>query len=230
MAKASEPSFGFWFDDSWYTVDGAKTMARKGTKDDMATMRAEYTRMRDVAQKRVARLQKLFPDSAGAKQRYDTGKKDAQGNPIYKSGFAKLKNIDPRDFPKAFSQLAKFLKAKGSTVTGQRQIKAKTIKSWQEHGLNLNDSNYDRAIKILQEMRKQKLIYGSDTVVELADMMLSLDDSKMNDWFDHLEFLFQHTEDLKAIPDLNGYSFDEVQEMILNKNKKNKKRKSRKKK
>ena len=175
-------------------------MARVGTKDDLATMRAEYTRMRDVAQKRIKRLGKQFPESKA----YQT----------HKEGFAKLKNLDPRDFPKAFAELAKFVKAKGSTVTGQKQIKEKTIKTWQDQGLNLNSKNYDKTIKILEEMRKQKIVYGSDKAVELADTMLDLDDQQTNEWLDHLDTLLQHTDELQEIPDVAGYDFDEILDML----------------
>ena len=200
MPRVTDPSFKFWFDEKWYTVQGAETMARLGTKDDMSTMRAEYTRMRDVAQKRIKRLGKQFPESKA----YQTHKK----------GFAKLKDLDPRDFPKAFAELAKFVKAKGSTVTGQKQIKEKTIKTWQDQGLNLNSKNYDKTIKILEEMRKQKIVYGSDKAVELADSMLDLDDQQTNEWLDHLDTLLQHTDELQEIPDLAGYDFDEILDML----------------
>ena len=201
MARnVTAPSFQFWYDEKWYTVQGAETMARLGTKDDLATMRAEYTRMRDVAQKRIKRLGKQFPESKA----YQTHQK----------GFAKLKELDPRDFPKAFEELAKFVKAKGSTVTGQKQIKEKTIKTWQDQGLNLNSKNYDKTIKILEEMRKQKIVYGSDKAVELADSMLDLDDQQTNEWLDHLDTLLQHTDELQEIPNLAGYDFDEILDML----------------
>ena len=201
MARdVTAPSFQFWYDEKWYTVQGAETMARVGTKDDMATMRAEYTRMRDVAQKRIKRLGKQFPESKA----YQTHAK----------GFAKLKELDPRDFPKAFAELAKFVRAKGSTVTGQKQIKEKTIKTWQDQGLNLNSKNYDKTIKILEEMRKQKIVYGSDKAVELADSMLDLDDQQTNEWLDHLDTLLQHTDELQEIPDVAGYDFDEILDML----------------
>ena len=196
----SSPNFQFWFEEKWYTVQGAETMARLGTKDDLATMRSEYTRMRDVAQKRLKRLEKAFPDS-----------KAVQSHP---QGFPKLKDLDPRDFPKAFSELAKFVKAKGSTVTGQKQIKEKTIKTWQEEGLNLNQKNYNKTIKILEEMRRRKIVYGSDKAVELADSMLDLDDQQTNEWLDHLDMLLQHTDELQEIPNLSGYDFDEIQKML----------------
>ena len=200
MPRVTDPSFKFWYDEKWYTVQGAETMARVGTKDDMATMRAEYTRMRDVAQKRIKRLGQQFPESKAYQS--------------HAKGFPKLKELDPRDFAKAFSELAKFVKAKGSTVTGQKEIKNKTIKTWQEQGLNLNQKNYDKTIKILEEMRKQKIVYGSDKAVELADSMLDLDDQQTNQWLDHLETLLQHTDELQEIPDVSGYSFDEILDML----------------
>ena len=200
MARVTDPSFKFWFDEKYYTVQGAETMARLGTKDDLSTMRSEYTRMRDVAQKRLKRLEKAFPET-----------KAVQSHP---QGFPKLKDLDPRDFPKAFSELAKFVKAKGSTVTGQKQIKEKTINTWQEQGLNLNQKNYDKTIKILEEMRRRKIVYGSDKAVELADSMLDLDDQQTNDWLDHLDMLLQHTDELQEIPGLAGYDFDEIQKML----------------
>lgn len=196
----SSPNFQFWFDEKFYTVQGAETMARLGTKHDISAMRSEYTRMRDVAQKRLKRLEKAFPES-----------KAVQSHP---QGFPKLKNLDPRDFPKAFAELAKFVKAKGSTVTGQKQIKEKTIKTWQDQGLNLNQNNYDKTIKILEEMRRRKIVYGSDKAVELADSMLELDDRQTDEWLDHLDVLLQHSDELQEIPDLAGYDFDEILDMI----------------
>ena len=216
MAKTTDPSFKFWYDEKWYSVQGAETMVRIGTKDDMSTMRSEYTRMRDAAQKRIARLQKAFPEAKAGQHRYNTGKVDKEGNPIYKSGFPTLKTLDPRDFPKAFAELAKFLNAKSSTVTGQKQIKEKTINTWKNQGLNLNNENYDRVIKILERMRNEKIVYGSDKVVELADITLNLEinDMQMRDWLDHLETLLPNVDELQEIPDLRGYDFDEVIEML----------------
>ena len=202
MARITDPSFQFWYEEKWYTVQGAETMISIGTKDDMSTMRSEYTRMRDAAQKRVARLQKMYPDSVGAKRRYDTGKTDKEGNPIYKSGFPTLRSLNPKDFAKAFADVAKFLRAKGSTVTGQKQIKEKTIQTWQAQGLNLNAKNYDRTIKILEQLRRMKIVYGSDDVVDVADAMLELDDQQFNDWLDHIDTLLQHQQELDLWQDV----------------------------
>lgn len=200
----SAPHFEFWYEPKWYTVQGAETMYRLGTKDDIATMKSEYTRMRDTAQKRLKRLEKQFPESRAVK--------------THQNGFPKIRDLDPRDFPKAFSELAKFLNAKGSTVTGQQQIQDKTIKTWQAQGLNLNKGNYDKVIRILEEMRRQKIIYGSDKAVELADAMLELDDTATNEWLEHLDTLIQHSgeiDDLKGIIEQGAYmSMEELFEMI----------------
>ena len=203
MARnVTAPSFKFWFEDKWYTEQGAETMARLGTKDDMSTMRSEYTRMRDVAQKRIKRLAKQFPESKAYQS--------------HKEGFAKLKDLDPRDFPKAFAELAKFVKARGSTVTGQKQIKEKTIKTWQDQGLGINEKNYEQTIRILEEMRKRKVVYGSDKVVELADAILELDDQQTSDWLQHIDDLLAHSDEVAEIMEASGGSvtLDELLSMI----------------
>lgn len=189
-------TFEFGYDESYYSVQGASALQR----DDFSAMKKEYTRMRDVAQKRIKRLGKEMPTSKAYQRNAE--------------GFKKIKDIDPRDFAKAFSELAKFVRAKGSTVTGQRDIRRKTIKTWQEQGVNLNERNYDKAIKILEEMRRQKIVYGSDKVVELADSMLELDDRQTNDFLDHLDKALQHSDEIAEIPELSGYTFDEVMKLI----------------
>lgn len=204
MARSNEARFDFWYDDKWYTVQGAETMMKLGTKDDLATMRSEYTRMRDTAQKRLKRLQEKFPQSKAYQ--------------YHQYGFKKLKELDPRDFPKAFAELAKFLKAKGSTVSGQKSIKQKTMKTWQEQGLNLNESNYDRVIRLLEEMRKQKVIYGSDKLIEFTESVMDLSDSQVDDMLSRLDTVFGHLDDITDAVDLmktgDFVSFEEVVEQL----------------
>lgn len=182
-ANPSQPSFEFAYDTVWYTVQGAETWLRTATKQDLKEMRAEYTRMRDTAQKRIKRLGKEFPESKVYQE--------------HRQGFKKLKDMDKRDFAKAFADLAKFLKAKSSTVTGQKQIKQKTIKTWQDQGLDLTDKNYKQAIDILEQMRSQKLVYGSDSVVDLANEMVKLEDpNQKGEWLDNLAKLLPHADEI----------------------------------
>ena len=194
--RVTDPSFRLIYPENYYTVQGAETVLRTGTRDDIAAMRAEYTRMRDAAQKRLKRLEKQFPESKAVQQ--------------HPKGFRKLKDMDPRDLPKAMAELKKFMTAKSSTVTGQKQIKEKTIATWNKQGLNLTPQNYDKAIKILEEMRKRKLTYGSDKVVQLAEIMMNMDEKQTNDWLNHLDTALDNVDKISEIPEVSGYSFDEV--------------------
>lgn len=169
--------------------------------DNLKAMKAEYTRMRDIAQKRIKRLGKSEFAESKAFTRHP-------------EGFQKLREMDPRDFAKAYSELSKFVNAKASTVTGQRSIKQKTIETWQQQGLNLNSKNYDKTIKILEELRKRKMVYGSDKVIELANAMIDFDDQKTKDWLNHLDELLPVADSLQEIPNLAGYSFDQVITML----------------
>ena len=168
---------------------------------DISAMRKEYTRMRDIAQKRIKRMGKSEFAESKAYQ-------------AHSQGFAKLKDLDPRDLPKAFSELSKFVEAKGSTISGQKSIRDKTIRTWQEQGLGLNRQNYDKTIRILEELRKRKMVYGSDRVVMLADSMLELNDQQTNQWLDHLDVLLENADTLQEIPEVAGYDFDTILEML----------------
>ena len=177
--------FEYSYPEQWYTVQGAETAYRTGTADDVATMHREYTKMRDVAQKRLQRLQKDISTSKAYQS--------------HKGGFQKLSDIDPRDFPKAFSDLAKFVKAKSSSASGQLEIRRKTIQKWQEQGIGLNQQNYNRVMELLEEMRKRKIVYGSDKVVEVADSMLEHDVPVSDDILDNLEKLLEHSDELDQV-------------------------------
>ena len=198
--KVTDPSFQFYYEEKWYTVQGAGTWYRTGTKDDQAAMRAEYTRMRDVAQKRIKRLGKQFPESQAYKE--------------HAAGFQKLKGMNPKDFPKAFAELAKFVGAKASTVTGQKSIKQKTMEAWQKQGIDLNPKNYDMAMRILKEMRRRKIVYGSDDVTEAANYLTKLPKRQQNKWLKNLGTLMDNVDKLTAIPEASGYTFEETIKMI----------------
>lgn len=194
-SKVTEPSFRFWFEEKWYTVQGAETMARMATPDDMATMRAEYTRMRDVAQKRIKRLGKEYPESKTYEE--------------HKGGFPKLRDLDPRNFAKAFSELAKFVQAKKSTVTGQRIAQAKTTKTLNEAvgaGQKIGEDkvqavvtkqNYWRVIKILNEVRRLNLTYGSDKIVELAETTLEFSKDQFDVVLNKLEKMLPNADEVE---------------------------------
>lgn len=195
MAKsAASPSFEFRFSDATYTTVGAEAMFATADAKQLRDLRAEYTRMRDVAQKRLGRLGKAFPKSKTYQQ--------------HAAGFKKLHDIPQKDLGKAFSELAKFLRAKGSTVSGQKEIKQKTINTFQEQGLPLNPKNYDRVIDILERARLEKLVYGSDEIIDLADATLDMSNEQFDSVLDNLSGILAHAEE--SIPALESLSPDEM--------------------
>ena len=165
------------------TVDQAKIMMRS----DMKAMRSEYTRMRDIAQKRIQRLSDS--EFSGMKAYTEHSK-----------GFKKLSEISPADFAKAYSELSKFITAKASSVSGQKAIRQKTINTWNRQGIPLSKENYNRTIQILEEMRKRKIVYGSDTAEELARITLGLSEDQFEDVLDNLEMYLTHTDESLRMP------------------------------
>ena len=164
-----------------YTVDEAKVMFRENPKG----MKAEYTRMRDIAQKRIKRM------SESEWTWTKTYKEHAQG-------FMKISEIDPRDFAEAFSELSKFVNAKASSVRGQEAIRKKTTATLNSAigEKKINKRNYKRVIKILNESRNRKIIYDSDKIATLAETTVDLTDSQFDDILDNLESLLEHTSEL----------------------------------
>ncbi len=160
-------------------VDVAKVMQR----EDLSSMRKEYTRMRDIAEKRIKRMKES--EFAGSKTLQE-----------HAGGFPKLKEIKDNDFAKAFSELSKFVSAKKSSISGQREIRQKTIETWNKQGIPLTKQNYDRTIAILEEMRKRKIVYGSDEARELADTTLGLNQTQFEHVLDNLEGYLSHVDDV----------------------------------
>lgn len=193
------------------TVDQAQSMMR----DDIKAMRREYTKMRDIAQKRIQRM----------------GKTQFQETETYRSnrfGFKRLRDLDPRDFAKAYSELSKFVTAKGSTIKGQTEIMRKTAlklnkalgfkdkdideKTGMASG-GITQDNYWRMIKILNRARKDKIFYGSDEMRELADLTLGLTKEQFQDVLDNLDWYLTHTEDVKQnIDPKTGYQIVDMKE------------------
>ena len=187
----------FSWDSDAYTVQALESMYRGANKADMAALKREYTRLRDIAHKRIKRLgQSEFKKSAA----YQAHKMD----------FPKLRNIDPRDIPKAMADMAKFLQAKTSTVSGQRSRKRKTIQAWQKQGLNLTEKNYNQVMALLKEMRSRKILYGSDKVITLVDTAMEKKwgmNKILNS--DNLDKLLANADEVGEIPKSAGSNLDD---------------------
>ena len=141
--------------------------------------------MRDIAQKRIARLGENYQWTSAYKS--------------HSEGFQKLKDIAPEDLAKAFSELSKFVNAKTSTVSGQRSAQRKTTETLNmaigQNGA-VNSKNYKRVVTLLNEARKRKIVYGSDKIVQLADATLEFNNSQFDDVLDNLDTMLQHSDEV----------------------------------
>lgn len=148
-------------DDPDYTVSTLQNRINKDPSIERE-VRAEYTRLRDIAQKRVKRMGKSEFSKSETFQQYG-------------QGFKKLKDLDKSQLATALHDIQKFVSSKKSTLKGQREAQRKTIETLKESGIDVNKKNYWAFWSVMHEMRSRKVLYGSDKAVELADALLERD-------------------------------------------------------
>ncbi len=183
------------FDRERASVQALESIIENASRSQLADMRHSYSEMRSIANKRLTRLGKSeFRESAAYLQ--------------HQAGFPKLAEIPKADLAKAFHDVQKFLSAKTTTVSGQRERRDKIIKSWRAQGLDINKKNFNTVMDIMHRLRGMKQVYGSDTAVEAANAALSrnfnLSDhlDKMTD--EQLASLLENPEDtIDAMTDMS---------------------------
>lgn len=167
VTGAARPSATLRYNAAKYTPAGLETWPEK-------ELRAEYTRLRDIAQKRIKRLSR---DPV------------AQTSSIYREfehGFPRLRDIKTREgLEHAMADVSRFVRARGSTVTGARE-------SFQERtarmiGVSLEDVEPDDYMSLDEWMntwRDAGEPFDSDVAVmyyhEKKGHQLSIDD--FNAW------------------------------------------------
>lgn len=168
------------YNAEWYLPNNTLS----GTVPDR-TLRAEYTRLRDIAQKRIKRL--------GASEWSDT-----ETYRKYRAGFPKLSEIPNRtSLSYKLTELSRFVSAKTTTVTGLRQQRSRSLKELHRHGYTfVNIKNYKRFGQFMEEYREKtagKKQRPSDELVELyfQTERLGLDPAAVerdfNYWLDNAE-------------------------------------------
>ncbi len=164
MASGNRKSFD-WENLADYSgdrpsVQALESVIENASRAQLASIRHTYSEMRSIANKRLGRLGKSeFRESAAYQQ--------------HRGGFQKLADIPKADLAKAFYDVQKFLAAKTSTVSGQRERRDKIIAAWRAQGLDINRKNFSTVMDIMHRLRDQKQVYGSDAAIELADAALS---------------------------------------------------------
>jgi hypothetical protein len=116
--------------------------------------RAEYARLRTIAQKRIERLEKAGLKVRGPRSSYAPLPRDASDVEIYKS----------------LADVAKFVSMKSSTVTGRREQLKKFVETMQDRGYDfINMNNAEQFGDFMEEAQKHDEYrgYGSKDVAEL---------------------------------------------------------------
>lgn len=123
---------------------------------DERTLRKEYTRLRDIAQKRLKRMGgSMFERSETYRQNVDQ--------------FEKTRDIKTASqLRQNLTQLARFVMAESSTIQGQKAIMQRGIASWREKGYDfVNESNWFDFVDFLEYVKAHdKNVYSLDDAME----------------------------------------------------------------
>ena len=119
---------------------------------DENALRKEYTRLRKIANKRLARLQaSKYKDTDLAKE--------------YAGGFEILANV--ADLPRELTVLARFVASERSSITGLQRIEKQSISTLHKHGYTfVNAKNLGQFGAFMEEMRQAGLskLYSSEFI------------------------------------------------------------------
>lgn len=122
-----------------------------------SAVRAEYSRLRDIAQKRLKRLAKSEPGSYA--YRANVGQ------------YAPARGQTTEEIRMQLPTLAKFIAAKTGSVSGIRAQRSKAVTTFQEHGYKfINQSNIKAFGEFMESFKAKKgkaRVYGSFDAVEL---------------------------------------------------------------
>lgn len=107
---------------------------------DERALRKEYSRLREIANRRLNRLQ------ASEYKETDLAKE-------YAGGFAILAEVE--DLPRELTALARFVASERTSVTGLKRIEKQTISTLQQHGYTfVNAGNVGQFGAFMEEMRQ----------------------------------------------------------------------------
>lgn len=122
-----------------------------------SAVRAEYSRLRDIAQKRLKRLAVNEPQSYA--YRANVGQ------------YAPARGMSTEDIRTQLPTLAKFIAAKTGSVMGIRAQRRKAVQTFQEHGYKfINQGNLAAFGEFMESFRSKKgktRTYGSFDAAEL---------------------------------------------------------------
>ena len=154
------------YDEQVYTPSYVKNALSTGSKTEIKALRNEYSRLRSIAEKRLARLKASeFVDSQIVRE--------------FDGRFKTLKEMKaPFDLAYGLSNLRRFLARKASTVTGQRDTRQKAIDTFHRHGFSdINEGNYDEMAELISSYREAHVRYNLDNIAYVVKFRKELKDA-----------------------------------------------------
>ena len=172
----------------WDYSDYLPSMAQLTQIKSEKEIRAEYTYLRGIAQKRLARLKES--EFAGTKQ-----------VKRWYAGFPKLSELPNAQVAKALANVALFLNAETSSVTGFKQQRKRALETLKSHGYDfVTEANISEFGEYMEYWRNHKLdmLYSSERVVDLFQFTQrnKVDRSVI---FAEFEQVLANSEKLKAV-------------------------------
>lgn len=135
------------------------TLGKHSDKD----IRAEYSRLRSIANKRIQRLSKSEWTWTKSYQRH-------------KGGYEKLSELDNRsDIIKELSELGHYVYGEESSISGLEKVRKKSLETLHEHDYDfVTEENWSAWTEFIDEYIR-KLGYHSPTPEELAEFFADED-------------------------------------------------------
>ena len=164
------------YDSKWYVPSNIKSLL-EGSKETEKQVRKEYTRLRDISQKRLKRLK------AAGYENTEVYRKNVNHYP-------KLKDIKTKsELAQRLSDLSRFIAAETSTVSGMKSRTEKSISTLHEHGFTFVDENNLTSFGEFMESFRDEMLdmeYDSGDAAELYSIIEKhkLDPDKVKENFE----------------------------------------------
>lgn len=152
---------------------------------DLREARAEYSRLRKIAVKRLMRMGEKAPDSSIYQR--------------YKDSFGFLdREASESTVRKALADVAYFTELKTSSLSGLTQAKKKFVRSMNEKGYDeINLSNADKFGRFMQAAKdyyKSKKAFDSEQLYDYFFEFLEDDEADIDDVIDNFEDYIEEME------------------------------------
>lgn len=171
------------YDFNWYTPSNLKAML-EGSKDLNREVRKEYSKLRDIARKRLQRLEAAGYTETEAYRRNV-------------NHYPKLKDIKTKsELAQRLSDLSRFIASSQSTVSGIKEREQKVLEKLHENQYNfVNESNLKDFGEFMEAYRDQMLDmeYDSGDAAEVYSIVVKhkVDPEKVKEdfeyWLEHID-------------------------------------------